>query len=322
MISDSQSPLWRLVEKKARTIVPLGGAGGGDGIPFYYIHSIGGEVIEFHRVAQTIGTERHVYGIQPPRDGLSAELAHSVHALAAYYSDMLTNFQSEGPLLLGGWSSGAVIALEMAQILRRRGRKIPLLIVLDGILYNTGGGLSVWNPLYYFKLAWNLPRWIADNIAEGNGFRRVLSRIKTELKLAMADRVLLRPIVQRGSLLDIFLDLRRWPPAQAAFARALYDALEKYEPTAYEGSVLVYVAKTQPLFHLLQVRAAWKKIASRVEEIFVEGAHQGMLRGPRAGILAEDLKARLAKFCPASGPNVDEANAITPIVQALDRSPG
>ena len=320
MNSDSQSPLWRFVEKKARTIVPLGG--GGDGIPFYYVHSIGGEVIEFHRIAQTIGTERRVYGIQPPRDKLSAELGHSVRALATHYADVLINFQPKGPLLLGGWSSGAIIALEMAQILRQRGREISLLIILDGILYNTGGGLSIWNPLYYFKLGQNLPRWIADNIAEGNGVRRVLSRIKTELKLAMADRPLLRPIVQRGSLLDIFLDLRRWPPAQAAFARALYDALERYEPTAYEGPVLVYVAKTQPLFHLLQVRAAWKKIATRVEAIFVEGTHQGMLRGSRAGILAEDLKARLANFRPASGWSADDANPVMPTARALDTSPG
>jgi thioesterase domain-containing protein len=44
--------------------------------------------------------------------------------------------------VLGGHSTGAIIALEMAQQLLARGREVSLLIILDGVLFNTGAEIS------------------------------------------------------------------------------------------------------------------------------------------------------------------------------------
>jgi thioesterase domain-containing protein len=293
MTTDSQSPLWRLVSKKAKAIVPLGGQG--EGAPLYCVHSIGGEVFSFHLLAQKLGSERKVYGIQVPKDRMGGDFAKSIHSMAAYYADILTAFQPEGPILLGGWSAGSIIALEMAQILRRRGRDVPLLVVLDGILYNTGAEISVWNPLYYWKLAGNLPRWIADNIAQGWGFRGVANRIKRELKLTMASLFSGRK-AERGATVDAFMDTTVLPPEQAAFARGLFAALEDYVPQPYDGRVLIYAAKTQPLFHLLQVDVAWGKITTRIDTKYLEGTHLSMLREPQVSILASHLQDYLSKL--------------------------
>ena len=64
--------------------------------------------------------------------------------------------------MIGGHSVGAIIALEMAQQLRARGREVSLLVVLDGELFNTGTELGRYNPLYWFKLLINVPNWIRD----------------------------------------------------------------------------------------------------------------------------------------------------------------
>jgi thioesterase domain-containing protein len=292
MMQESQSPLWRLVVKQIKPIVPL--AGDGKGSPLYWVHSVAGEVSLFLPLAQVMGTERRTYGIQAPTNKLSGDFGDSVYAMAEYYADALTKLQPDGTFLLGGWSSGAVIALEMAQILRKRGREIPLLIVLDGILYNTGAEIGLWNPLYYWKLLLNFPRWAADNKAKRLGFRRIANRIKVELKLALASHFPRRS-GKAGSVLDTFIDLSHWPPKRAAFSRALYAALEKYEPKPYAGRVLVVAAKTQPLFHLLQVDAAWRKIAPATETIKVYGTHQDMLDEPRARALGARLLEYLAK---------------------------
>jgi thioesterase domain-containing protein len=296
---DSQSPLWNLVRKRTEAIAPL--AGDGTQPPLYLVHSIGGEVSFFRPLAETIGNDRRVYGIQPPANKLSESFGGSVHAIATYYADALTELQPSGAFLLGGWSSGAVIALEMAQILRSRGREIPLLIILDGLLYNTGAGMSPWSPLYGWKLLLNLPRWAADNKAKHLSLRQIARRIKVELKLAQA---LLFPQLRKtaDSVLDTFMDLSHWPRKRAAFSRALYAALEVYEPTTYTGRVLVFVAKTQPLFHLLQVEAAWRKIAPAMEAIKVYGTHQDMMDDPRARALGGCLleyfsKSELALTC-------------------------
>lgn len=301
MVTESQSPLWRLVSKKCETIVPLGGQG--EGTPLYCVHSIGGDVSSFHLLAQKIGAERKIYGIQVPKSRMGEDFAKSVSSMASYYVDILTAFQPEGPVLLGGWSAGSIIALEMAQMLRQRGREVPLLVVLDGILRNTGAEISAWNPLYYWKLAKNLPSWIADNIAQGWGVRGVADRAKRELKLTMASLFSLGTKPGRGSTVDAFMDTSILPPEQAAFARALFSALEDYVPQPYDGYTLIYAAKTQPLFHLLQIDAAWHRITRRMDIKHIDGTHLNMLREPQVSDLASHLLGYL------SAPHCAEAHS-------------
>jgi thioesterase domain-containing protein len=289
MAGVSQSPLWRLVAKNARTIVPLGGDG--EATPLYCVHSIAGEVTSFRLMAEKIGTDRCVYGIQAPKDRMSGDFASSVAKLAGYYADKLCEFQPDGPVMLAGWSAGAILALEMAQILKAKGREVEFLVALDGILYNTGAEISRWNPLYYWKVAGNLPRWIADNVASGWGISGVYNRLKRELKLNLAS--LTGQKAPRGSTVDAFMDTSILPAEQAAFARALFAALEDYVPKPYDGRVLLYAAKTQPLLHLLQVEAAWAKIANRVETLHLEGTHLAMVREPQVSRLVEHFRERL-----------------------------
>ena len=297
--------------------MPLGGEG--PGWPLYFVHSIGGEVTSFSPLAQKIGSDRKIYGIQAPKDKMSAEFAQSIRALAEYYVDTLTQFQPEGPLLLGGWSSGAIIALEMAQILKERGRVVPLLIILDGILYNTGGELSRWNPLYHWKLIRNLPLWISDNIAEGWGFRGVFKRVQREMKLTLSSLFAMKRKAP-GATVDAFMDTSVLPPKQADFARALYHALELYQPKPYDGEILVYTARTQPLLHLLQVERTWKKITTEIETVYVDGTHLSILKEPRVEIVAAHLQERLVNL-PVPDQTAGEPILAPVAVPATERSP-
>jgi thioesterase domain-containing protein len=292
MTQDRNALLWRLVSKRTGCIVALGGDG--ERAPFYCVHSIGGEVGSLLPRANALGDERRVYGIQVPRERLGAEFASSVAAMADYYVDILTAFQPEGPFLLGGWSTGSVIALEMAQKFRQRGRNAEALIVLDGILYNTGAGISRRNPLYYWKLAANLPRWIAGNLLEGWGPVGIAKRVGRELKLLTALVGVGRRSIPPGSSVDAFIDTSGWPPEQAAFARAMCCAQESYCPEPYDGRVLLFTSKTQPLLHLLQVETTWRKVAAHLEAEHIDGTHLSMVRMPRVIYLANRIREMLA----------------------------
>jgi len=105
----------------------------------------------------------------------------SVEAMAQYYVQELTAFQPQGPYLLGGWSAGSTLALEMAQQLAASGRHVALLVALDGAPFNTGAGTSLWNPLYYGKLLWNFPRWVVDDLLEDFSMPRTVSRVRAKL---------------------------------------------------------------------------------------------------------------------------------------------
>ena len=54
-----------------------------------------------------------------------------IETMAAVYVDALLQVQPEGPYLLGGFSFGGPIALEMARCLRAQGRDVALLVLID-----------------------------------------------------------------------------------------------------------------------------------------------------------------------------------------------
>jgi thioesterase domain-containing protein len=290
MSSHNISPLFRLVIKKGKCLVHLGGS---EPLSrFYCVHSIGGEVTSFFSLTRLLGMKISCYGIQVPNDNLTREFAASVPAMAAYYVDVLTTFQPQGAFMLGGWSAGAVIALEMAQQLRLRGREVSLLVVLDGPLYNTAADTKLWNPTYYWKLLCNMPRWVADDlISEWNP--RLLSR-RLFRRLGSAGRSMIAaftnampvPLVEGPGTAG-------WSGEQISFARALYVAVQKYVPQPYDGPVVVYVARTRPLFPLVEIKPGWRRITPHAEFVDARGTHASMLNPPRVGDIADNLRERL-----------------------------
>jgi thioesterase domain-containing protein len=314
MVPDGKAALWRLVARGAGVIVPLNAAQAE--IPFYCVHSIGGEVTSFRDLAQRLGNEVPLYGIQASKERLRKEFATSIEYMAESYVEALTLFQPEGELALGGWSAGSVIALEMAQQLRARGREIPLLVLFDGDVQNTGGGAGVWNPLCYWKWMRNLPRWIADDLVRGGGWRSAARRIQGKLNAVRAKSAAHDEAPRRGHAVHGLVDTTGWPDGQVSFARALYDAIESYVPKTYDGRVLLYAAKTRPLSELSPLEAMWAKISPAIETVHVGGTHLTLLREPGVTALAGDLRRRFDRLgredAPSRGDAIRTAGAVGP----------
>jgi thioesterase domain-containing protein len=285
MSADATGQLLRFVSKWAETVVPL--AQREQGAPFYLVHSVGGDVGSYSTLARLMSERFSVFGIQATKDVIDSGTAWTIPTLAAHYVDKLHHFQPAGPIILGGWSAGAVIALEMAQQLRTRGRTISCLVVFDGILKNTGGALHRWDPRYQLKLLFNLPRWIRDDLLRGRRNLRHLRRFTQRSRMPHS--------------VDRFLDTSGWTQSAVLFSRTLFDALESYVPETYDGRILAYVAKTQPLTHLFQVAAVWTKICNRVEIARIPGTHLNLMKEPRVRDIAEHLSGRLPVLSGKNG---------------------
>jgi thioesterase domain-containing protein/acyl carrier protein len=278
--------------KELSVIVPFNDQG--EGPPLYLVHSVGGEVASFRHLAFLLGPEIRFYGIQAPPEQQNAEFAVSIEAVARHYVDVLTAFQPEGPLLLGGWSAGSTIALEMAQQLTAAGRTVELLVALDGAPFNTDTGTRLWNPLYYWKLACNVPRWVADDLLLDFSLsvfaRRVRNKAVALFKQASAA---VRGQREVRAEVNSFMDTSYYSSTHAGFMNALFHALCTYVPKPYAGRVLLYKSRTQPLYHLLEVDRAWQKIAAHVDVVEVRGTHVSIVREPYILPVAEDLRQRL-----------------------------
>jgi len=75
---------------------------------------------------------QHLPGYMMPSAFVMLTPAFSaIEAMAERYVEAMRAVQPAGPYLLGGWSMGRTVALEMAQQLKRRGQEVALLVLLD-----------------------------------------------------------------------------------------------------------------------------------------------------------------------------------------------
>lgn len=94
----------------------------------FLVHPAGGSVLGYAALGRVLG--RPLHGIQALNDQSVAQ--QSVPALAEEYVGALRQVRAHGPYALGGWSTGAMIAFEMAAQLERAGEPIAELLLLDG----------------------------------------------------------------------------------------------------------------------------------------------------------------------------------------------
>jgi thioesterase domain-containing protein len=285
-----------VLRKVNEVILPLNDRGTGPA--FYCIHSITGAATDFRFMAQMLGPNQRFFGIQTPTRKRTAEFPISVESMSEYYVDGLVKFQPEGGFILGGHSIGSMIALEMAQQLRARGREVSLVVVFDGELFNTGADLGMFNPLYWIKLLWNVPRWIRDVLVVEYDIRTLY---RTLLTKAIATAKMLKAkttgeAISSGHAVEGFIDIDNCTPQHAAFMKTLFENQYAYVPKQYSGRLLVCVARTQGLVYLRQVEAAWRKIAPGAEVKHFDGTHTSIMRVPQGIPVAKYLTDQIAKI--------------------------
>ena len=105
--------------------------GSADSIPFFFLHGdkLNGGVY-CQKLVRCLGAGQrfiviHPHGLQEP-----FVVPGSIEAMAAENVRDLLSFQSEGPYVLGGFCNGTVVAFEMAQQLRRQGKRVEAVVLI------------------------------------------------------------------------------------------------------------------------------------------------------------------------------------------------
>jgi acyl transferase domain-containing protein/thioesterase domain-containing protein len=100
--------------------------------PLHMVHGAGGNLVGLRLLAQAFLRDRSVYGYQA--NWVIGGVADStIAAMAQRYASRLVEVQPNGPFFLAGYSGGGVIALEMAEELRKLGRDVVSVILLDTV---------------------------------------------------------------------------------------------------------------------------------------------------------------------------------------------
>ena len=108
--------------------------GTGAGVPLILVHPVEGLSHAYHPLAKALAGHA-VWTIEDPRFDRTDRFA-TLHDMAELYVEWVRNHFEGQPVLLGGWSFGGVVALEMAAIMARHAAP-PGVILIDS--YNFAG---------------------------------------------------------------------------------------------------------------------------------------------------------------------------------------
>jgi pimeloyl-ACP methyl ester carboxylesterase len=127
-------------ERLSGPLVPIQD-GDGTRPPLFLVHPDNGQVGPYCQLADALGEEFAVYGVQAGGLYSDAEPRRTVPAMADAYVDAVRAIRPAGPYLLGGCAIGAAIAYEMAVRLD----DVRLLAAIDaGLLEPPDTGTESW----------------------------------------------------------------------------------------------------------------------------------------------------------------------------------
>ncbi len=117
-------------DRAGSSLVPIRASGTKE--PFFIVHGAGGNVLYLWSLARALPEGRPVYGLQAHGiDGRDTP-DPSIEAMAERYVAALRAFKP-GPYLLGGYSGGGIIAVEMVKQLEALGERVQYLVLFDSI---------------------------------------------------------------------------------------------------------------------------------------------------------------------------------------------
>ncbi|HMG74409.1 MAG TPA: amino acid adenylation domain-containing protein [Pyrinomonadaceae bacterium] len=258
--------------------------------PFFCVHALGGNVLEYRELARQMGDDQAFYGLQSA--GLDGK--HAPHTriedMAAHYIKEMRELQPTGPYFIGGRSLGGMVAFEMSQQLRAQGEEIGLLALLD--TYPSG----------YAKL-------LRDKKTLRARFGRAADRTRAHLanlrSLSLKDKLLY--LVAKSKFAPRKMKSQVWRGAHTSFAnlgrplpRALQDiqelnslAVREYIPQIYDGHITLFWASSD-LRASVDFVEGWRALAGggiAVHEI--PGTHLDIVKEPHVSELASKLRSCL-----------------------------
>lgn len=249
----------------------------GKTVPFFCVHGAGGNVLNFRDIARRLGEDQSFYGLQARGVDGSAPL-ETIEEMAALYLPEIVRAHPTGPYLLGGYSGGGLVAYEMAQRLRREGKKVPMVVFFDTVapgvkpLRPTSkdhlGGLLSKGPAYLQRRA-----------------KARLIRFGEEL----SDRVKREFYARQGQPLP--MELR-----DQVLTRAFWAAGERYRAEPYDGPVTLYRASEVAVVIAHAGKSlGWGELVPKLEILEVPGNHDSLVYEPNVTVMTSHLRATLRK---------------------------
>jgi len=267
--------------------------------PLYVFHDLGGEAMLAVKLADYLGEDQPVYGFYHGSAISMSKRESRLEDLAARYVADLIAFQPKGPYCLAGYSFGGHLAYEAARQLTCRGHRVGHLAIIDT---NPTFKKSASFKSYAFaalRFMQNTPLWLWEILVETHPVevgRRIQRKARQTCKWLKRGILLGKLPAISANIEDIF-DVQTFPGDYVQVMEYHLDLLHRYQPTAYNGPITVYRAKTRPLLHAQEWDLGWGALAhGPIDVIPIPGNHDTLVREPNIQLLAGALRSAIEKL--------------------------
>lgn len=254
----------------------------GDGLPFFLVHAVGGNVLNYRALAEALPEGFPIHGLQAlGLDGRTAPL-ESIQAMAERYVREIRQLQPHGPYHLAGGSMGGMIAYEMAQQLVAAGERVGLLALIDtSAEFGSRYRESVRNGLVARV------RRLRQRM-QGQSFGERIATISDAVNRRIQARQLRQHAEQaRLSGAPLPHDIR-YAELEAVHTRAYVN----YAVQAYPAAVVLFRANEQPAHLRDKPALGWESLVDSIRIIAIPGSHRGLVEAPA---LARALGATIVR---------------------------
>jgi len=255
--------------------------------PVFLVHPTGGSVLCYRDLARRLGSTRPIYALQDP--GLDDVASYtSVEELAAFYIGRIRHLAGKGPYFLAGWSSGGIIAFEMARQLVARGEEVGMVALIDSVAAD--GPIAEARPdgaliqsvarLLAFSAGLPVPELAALSAADG------MTKLS---ELAIAAGVL-PPDSSQDQIRRVFNVFRR-----------NVDVVRRYRPGAFPRRILLLRA-SEPLPDVVRDAAAHQRsedinhgwgAVSAVTRRDIPAHHLSIVEEPAVALVGAEIRKAL-----------------------------
>ncbi|WP_248800725.1 amino acid adenylation domain-containing protein [Pseudomonas sp. MWU13-2105] len=262
----------------------------------FLVHPIGGHVLCYAALARVLKNQVHLYALQAPGTWDSREPLQSVQAQALHYADAIEQVAPQGPLNIGGWSYGGVVAYELASELKRRGRRLHNVFLLDTIVRVNQDQVQIERSEFMNWFMWELLSGDGQeeydyhaldfsSMSDAQAFEAIKQHgvnqgiFNASITVVTLDQLYRVFLANWQGLLDY-----RFPPEDLPLT--LFAADVELPDVLQAPHELVGTAFRDPY-------RGWRSIAPGVERIAVEGDHLSMMREPHIERVGAFIRSRI-----------------------------
>lgn len=259
------------------------------GAPLFVVHPAGGNVLCYRELAELLG--RPSRGLQAPDPLTGAKVPDRVEEFADVYLAALRAEQPSGPYVIAGWSSGAVIALELVRRLEEAGEIVERLLVMDApapLAPGPGGGFDQITLLL----------WFLEDLGAGTGATNAALERRLTSAGSLGERLdVLHEAV--GGVSGQEVDRERLGALFTVFERVV-SACWSYRPEPVDAGIHLLRADTGRVSefadhpHGADPDWGWSRLTRGTASTSpVPGTHHTILAPPHVAALANEINTHL-----------------------------